>query len=103
MRKFVALSAASWMVHAVPALAQAGGGTSGATAPQISQDLRSDLQKAGYSNVQVAPQSFVVNADDKQGHPVVMLIRPDSMVEVTALGPEHKRSAGGATAEQSSR
>ncbi len=59
----------------------------------VTQQLRNDLQKNGYSDVKVMPESFLVHAQDKQGHPVMMMITPTSMTEITALGPEHTRSA----------
>lgn len=62
--------------------------TSGSTdkATGIRQELRQDLQKAGFTNVQVVPDSFLVQAKDKSGQPVAMMINPHSMTEVVDEG-----------------
>ena len=49
----------------------------------ISQRLRDDLSKAGFSDIKIMPSSFLVRAKDSQGNPVMMVINPDSMTEVT--------------------
>ncbi len=67
------------------------GGTAGdqnaapaAQAPtHISQRLRDDLTKAGFSDITIMPSSFLVRAKDSQGNPVMMVINPDSFTEVT--------------------
>jgi len=45
---------------------------------QQMQNLTQDLQQAGYSNVQIMPESFLVSAQDPQGREVVMLVRLDA-------------------------
>jgi sporulation protein YlmC with PRC-barrel domain len=42
------------------------------------------LQKSGYTDIKVAPTSFMVHAKDSDGNPVVMSISPDSFTEVTS-------------------
>ena len=49
----------------------------------ISQRLRDDLSKAGFTNITIMPSSFLVRAKDSQGNPVIMVINPDSLTEVT--------------------
>jgi hypothetical protein len=49
----------------------------------ISQRLRDDLAKAGFTNITIMPSSFLVRAKDSQGNPVMMVINPDSLTEVT--------------------
>ncbi len=56
----------------------------------LRQDLRADLQKAGFTNVQVMPDSFLVKAKDRAGQPVAMIINPNSVTELVDEG-----SAGG--------
>jgi hypothetical protein len=51
----------------------------------LPQEIAQKLQSAGYSDVKVMPTSFFVQAKDKQGDPVEILITPHSMMEVTAL------------------
>jgi hypothetical protein len=59
---------------------------------QMSQDtghiranLTRDLTQAGYTDIQITPGSFLVHAKDKQGHPIEMMISPNSVFEVTAI------------------
>ena len=65
------------------------GSTNQSTAPNaqapmhVSQKLRDDLSKAGFTNITIMPSSFMVRAKDSEGRPVMMVINPDSMTEVT--------------------
>jgi hypothetical protein len=67
----------------------------------IRQDMKESLQKAGFSGVHVVPDSFLVNAKDKDGHPVAMIINPHSMTEVVDEGPvgQMADNSGGGTAK----
>lgn len=49
----------------------------------ISDKLRADLTKAGFTDIKIMPSSFMVRAKDSQGNPVMMVINPDSLTEVT--------------------
>lgn len=49
------------------------------------QELTQMLQKSGYTDIRVAPTSFMVRAKDKNGDPIVMSISPDSFTELTAV------------------
>ena len=51
----------------------------------LSQQLRDQLTKAGYSSIKVMPSSFYVQAKDKKGDPVAMVIGPDTFTEVTEV------------------
>jgi len=56
----------------------------------LRQQLSTDLQKAGYSDVHLIPDSFLIQAKDKSGNPVTMFIRGNSvteMVDVAAAAP----------------
>ena len=59
-------------------------------APSTPSNLRSNLtqmlRNSGYTDIRVAPSSFVVRATDDNGNPVVMSISPDQFTEVTAFG-----------------
>src|SRR4051794_1798788 len=55
------------------------------TQQHLGANLRDMLQKAGYTDIRVAPTSFTVRAKDENGDPVVMAISPDSFTEVTNL------------------
>lgn len=69
--------------------------TNGQNAVQVGQKLRSDLSKAGYTDISVAPSSFVVHAKDSAGNPVMMVISPDS---VTAITEENAGSSSASSA-----
>jgi sporulation protein YlmC with PRC-barrel domain len=51
----------------------------------LRSNLTQMLQKSGYTDIRVAPSSFVVRAKDQNGNPVVMSISPDEFTEVTAM------------------
>ena len=55
----------------------------------IAQKLRADLTKAGYTDINIIPSSFFVQAKNSDGNPVTMMISPDS---VTALTEAVQRS-----------
>jgi hypothetical protein len=58
-----------------------------------SSQMRDSLQKAGFSNIRMEPSSFVISATDKDGHPVVMTVTPDSFTEVTEESHKGSKSA----------
>ncbi len=55
-------------------------------AKSLRQQMTSDMQKAGFTDVKVRPDSFLVQAKDKNGTPVTMLIDPDSVTEIVSHG-----------------
>jgi hypothetical protein len=59
------------------------------TPAHLGQKLRDDLTKAGFTNITIMPSSFLVRAKDSQGNPVMMVINPDSLTEVTQHTTEH--------------
>ena len=48
------------------------------------QQLSDNLQKAGYTDVKVTPEAFIVNATNKSGEAVTMFLSPDSLTVFTA-------------------
>ena len=50
---------------------------------QITQKLRADLDKAGFTNITIMPSSSLVRAKDSEGNPVMMVINPDSVTAFT--------------------
>ena len=64
----------------------------------LPQQMKSDLQNAGFTNVTVRPDSFLVSAKDKSGNPVTMLIDPHSVTEV--VDANVGSSSGGMTANK---
>jgi hypothetical protein len=63
------------------------------------QKLKQDLEKAGFSDVNVVAESFLVQGKSKDGDPFVMTIGPHgaSMLEVNSA----KSASTGSTAPQS--
>jgi hypothetical protein len=63
-------------------------------ATHISQKLRADLAKAGFTDITIMPSSFLVRAKDSEGNPVMMVINPDSLTEVTehSEGTRHEEA-----------
>ena len=49
----------------------------------IAEELRQNLQNAGFSDIQLMPSSFLVRAKDRNGNPVMMVINPDSVTAIT--------------------
>ena len=63
------------------------------TGMRITQKLREDMSKAGFTDIKIMPSSFMVRAKDLQGNPVMMVINPDSVTALT----EEKGSANSAS------
>lgn len=59
--------------------AQNGKGMSDQEIQQGPQKLRDKLAADGYTDVKIAPGSYVVSAKDKDGNKVMMMIGPNSM------------------------
>ena len=68
-----------------PVTAVAATGTPAAK-ESVRQQMMADMQKAGFTDVRVRPDSFLVQAKDKTGTPLTMLIDPDSVTEIVNVG-----------------
>jgi hypothetical protein len=55
---------------------------------QSEADLQKSLQQAGFKDVQVQAQSYVVHAMGPNGSPVVMVVTPDSITGLVANPPQ---------------
>jgi hypothetical protein len=87
MRSFI-LAAGMTLALAAPSFAQSSQGQnsmSGQNPAQLRQQVRQNLADAGFTDIKVMPESFLVRAKDKSGNPVMMIINPDSVTAVTAL------------------
>jgi len=82
----IALSSAAW------AAADNGTNKGNANTGKARQELTQMLQKSGYTDIRIAPTSFMVRAKDKNGDPVVMSIGPDSFSELTTVNDGSPRS-----------
>jgi len=125
MRMFVPVAAASLLASAAfaqPATTQQPPG--GEAHPQVTnpmighaslqhaslqQAIRGDLQKAGFTDVRVMPDSFLVQAKDRAGNPVTMIVGPTSMTAVvqqsssnTTNDPAGERNSTTGTANDAS-
>jgi hypothetical protein len=67
------------------------------------QKIRQDLQSAGFTDVKVVAESFVVQAKSKDGDPVLMTIGPHGMSVFEAMGTNSSSSSttGAATSNPS--
>ena len=62
-------------------------------APSLRQEVRDSLQKAGFKDISVKADLFFVQAKDKEGHDVTMVLGPDFFTEVMAWGSNGQTSA----------
>jgi hypothetical protein len=104
MKKTTLVAAAILTTVSSMALAQAASPNSGAAAsttttanPQpngtnLRQQLTSNLQQSGFTDIKVVPDSFLVQARDKSGNPVTMFIGPNSTTEFTTVGSNDQAS-----------
>lgn len=58
------------------------------------QKLKQDLQSAGFTDVNVVHEAFVVRAKSKDGDPVVMTIGPSGFDMVEAVRPGSSSTTG---------
>jgi hypothetical protein len=68
-----------------------------ANGANIREELTTNLQKSGFTDVKVMPDSFLIQAKDKTGNPVTMFLSPGSLTEVTddSTGQNAKPRVGG--------
>jgi hypothetical protein len=76
-------SAAFAQSNPTPAPATNAPVTTAANGPSIREQLTTNLQKSGFTDVKVMADSFLVQAKDKSGNPVTMFLSPGSLTEVT--------------------
>lgn len=61
------------------------------------QKLKQDLQNAGFTDVNVMAEAFVVRAKTKSGDPVVMTIGPNGFEAVEAIPAGNTSTSGSAS------
>lgn len=66
--------------------------SSGSTQSTAAQKIKQDLQNAGFSDVKVVAESFVVQAKSRDGDPVVMTIGPHGMSVFEAMNANGSKS-----------
>jgi hypothetical protein len=84
MNKILEIAAIAAISSALPqlALAQSSGPTQ--PSPSIQAQVKNNLAQAGFSDIRIMPESFLVRAKDRDGNPVMMVINPDSVTALTA-------------------
>ncbi len=111
--RLVALSTAIFLAACGSAFAQAGNtqpgnngknldqGKSGQNtngASEVPDQVKNELAQAGFSDVQVVPGTFLVQAKDKNGQPVMMLIHENSIMGRIAGYPSQGAATTGSGA-----
>jgi hypothetical protein len=70
----------------------------------VRKQLIDDLTKAGFTDIKIMPESFLVRAKDSKGNPVMMMINPDSVTTVTDVSApkstSQKMNGGDANGEK---
>lgn len=61
----------------------------------LSAAMEATLRKAGFTELQILPNSVLVRGKDKAGQPVAMVLNPATMTEVVTLDPHSGTAAGG--------
>ena len=64
---------------------QASDQTSTQQSGKLTQQLRDNLAQAGFTDIKIMPEAFLIRAKDKNGNPMMMVINPDSMTEIRAV------------------
>jgi hypothetical protein len=101
MRKVFLSTVAAASLVALPALAATdvtnnqSSNNSPPSAAQIQQNLHQELSKAGYTDIQIIPGSFLVRAKDSKGNPTEMMVTPNSLTAVTAMSSSSGSSQNG--------
>src|ERR1700761_3279013 len=85
----LALSTAAW------AASDNSADSNGQNSPRVRQELTQMLQKSGFTDIRVAPTSFMVRAKDQDGNPVVMSISPDHFAEMTTMNEDTRSGKQG--------
>jgi hypothetical protein len=60
----------------------------------LKQQLKANLMKSGFTNVQILPQSFLIRAKDPQGNPIAMAVTPDTVTAVEFGGATGNMMSG---------
>jgi len=60
----------------------------------LKEQLKDNLIKSGFTNVQVSPESFLIRAKDPQGNPIAMAITPDTFAAIEFEGGKGNMMSG---------
>lgn len=67
---------------------------------RVRQQVRANLERSGFTDIQVMPSSFLVRAKDRQGNPVVMFITPRSVTALTRVPGRNETTGQGGSSNQ---
>ncbi len=94
MRKLLVVAVLVAISQSLPQIASAQNTSQSQPSTSVQARVKSNLEQAGFKNVQIMPSSFLVRATDTDGNPVMMVINPDSVTAVTDLSVGRQGSAG---------
>jgi hypothetical protein len=94
MRSVLAMAAAVVLTPILPHVTFAQGNQPRSQQPSqpVREQVKQTLEAAGFTDVQVMPESFLVRAKDPAGSPVIMVIDPDSFTAFSE--PQNQQSNG---------
>ena len=61
---------------------------------KIAQQIRSNLEQAGFKDIKLMPSSFIVRAQDQNNNTVVMVINPESVEAITESNKDNSMDRG---------
>jgi Peptidase propeptide and YPEB domain len=85
MQKMLGIVAFAVISLTLPQLALAQSSSQGETWSTKQAQVKNKLDQAGYKDIRIIPLSYLVQATDKEGNPVMMVLNPDSMTALTDL------------------
>ena len=85
MQKVLGIVAFAVISLTLPQLALAQNSSQGETWSTKHAQVKNELEQAGYKDVRIIPLSYLVQATDKDGNPLMMVLDPDSMTALTDL------------------
>jgi hypothetical protein len=80
-----------------PAQMNGQGQNQGQNNQSIRQQVKNNLEQAGFSDIKIMPQSFLVRAKDRNGNPMMMVLNPDSVTAVTEYKGQTNNTTGNNT------
>jgi hypothetical protein len=52
---------------------------------KIAEQIKRNLEQAGFKNITLVPSAFIVRAEDQNGNPVMMMVNPGSITAVSEM------------------
>jgi hypothetical protein len=66
----------------------------------LTQQLKENLIRSGFTNVTVTPESFIIHATDPQGNPMAMVVSPDTFAADEVARGSNKMMSGRSVGER---